>query len=109
VAFGCDAHGELESMEISGFFNLNKSFDCDKLREDLVERYENDVRPYEVYVLSDTRGERIQVRLDSRGPAGELSRDVKVNQRMNDAELMRAVTERIDIMLDELDSSLHTQ
>jgi hypothetical protein len=49
------------------------------------------------------------VRLDSRGPAGELSRDVKVNQRMNDAELMRAVTERIDVMLDEIDSSLHTQ
>jgi hypothetical protein len=95
-------------MEISGFINLNKSFDCDKLREDLVQRYENDLRPYEVYVLSDARGERIQVRLDSRGPAGELSMDVKVNQRMDDAELMRAVTERIDVMLDELDSSLQT-
>ena len=71
-AFGCDVHSELESMEISGFINLNKSFDCDKLREDLVQRYENDLRPYEVYVLSDARGERIQVRLDSRGPAGEL-------------------------------------
>jgi hypothetical protein len=96
-------------MEISGFINLNKSFDCDKLREELVQHYENDVRPYEVYVLSDARGERIQVRLDSRGPAGELSRDVKVNQRMNDAELMQAVTERIDIMLDEVDSSLQAQ
>ena len=106
--FGCDVHSELESMEISGFINLNKSFDCDKLREDLVQRYENDLRPYEVYVLSDARGERIQVRLDSRGPAGELSMDVKVNQRMDDAELMRAVTERIDVMLDELDSSLQT-
>jgi hypothetical protein len=95
-------------MEISGFINLDKSFDCDKLKEDLVQRYENDVRPYEVYVLSDARGERIQVRLDSRGPAGELSRDVKVNQRMGDAELMQAVTERIDIMLDEIDSSLQT-
>jgi hypothetical protein len=95
-------------MEISGFINLDKSFDCDKLKEDLVQRYENDVRPYEVYVLSDARGERIQVRLDSRGRAGELSRDVKVNQRMGDAELMQAVTERIDIMLDEIDSSLQT-
>jgi hypothetical protein len=95
-------------MEISGFINLDKSFDCDKLKEDLVQRYENDVRPYEVYVLSDARGERIQVRLVSRGPAGELIRDVKVNQRMGDAELMQAVTERIDIMLDEIDSSLQT-
>lgn len=96
-------------MEISGFINLNKSFDCDKLKEDLVERYENDTRPYEIYVLSDPRGERIQVRLDSRGPAGELSMDVSVNRRMNEAELIQAVTERIDVMLDELDSSLQAQ
>jgi hypothetical protein len=55
-----------------------------------------------VYVLGDFKGNRMQVRLDSSGPAGEFSMEIRLDRIASTDELIRAVIERIDLILDEL-------
>jgi hypothetical protein len=57
-------------MEIRRVINLKSIFDCERVNESLSRRYEEDTRPYEVYVLGNFKGNRMQVRLDLGGPAG---------------------------------------
>jgi hypothetical protein len=90
-------------MHIVTVANVDGCFDCTKLVERLSETYEDDLRPYEICILGDSKGKRIQVRLDSGGMLGELSMDIPKGNITTTEELIRAVRDRIALMLDEVE------
>ena len=91
-------------MHIVTVANVDGCFDCKKLIELLNQQYEEDARPYEICILGDSKGQRIQVRLDSGGLIGELSMDIYKRQIASTEDLIREVNERVALMLDQVDS-----
>ena len=91
-------------MYVGSVINLDSCYDCRKLERALGAKYENDARPYEIWILGDANKERIQVRLEIGGALGELSRSIQNRQVTDTDELIQAVSQGIELMLDEAEA-----
>ena len=91
-------------MYVGSVINLDTCYDCRKLEQALGLRYENDARPYQIWILGDANKRRIQVRLETDGALGELSMSIHKEQVTDTDALIQAISQRIDLMLDEAEA-----
>jgi hypothetical protein len=84
--------------------NLESCFDCRTLEHALNVAYDNDARPYGIWVLEDPNKSRIHVRLETNSALGELSMSIKRTEIATTDELIRAVVQSIESMLDEVEA-----
>lgn len=91
-------------MYVGSVINLDSCYDCRKLEQALGLRYENDARPYQIWILGDANKRRIQVRLETDGALGELSMSIHKEHVTDTDGLIQAISQRIDLMLDEAET-----
>jgi hypothetical protein len=91
-------------MYVGSVINLDSCYDCRKLEQALGVKYENDAKPYEIWILGDPNKHRIQVRLETGGALGELSMSIQKRHVTDTDELIQAVSQRIELMLDEAEA-----
>jgi hypothetical protein len=89
-------------MDVGTVVNLAGCFDCGQLTQSLSLRYEDDPMPYGIWILGDSNGSRIQVRLETSGELGELSMSLYRRQIADTEELIKAVRRCVDLMVEEV-------
>ena len=91
-------------MYVGSVLNLDSRLDCKKLEQTLSDCYDDDLRPYAIWILGDPQNQRIQVRLETGNVVGELSMNILNAQITDTDDLIRAVLQRIELMLDEAEA-----